>query len=551
MSTTVATTPFDGQKPGTSGLRKRVVVFQKEHYTENFIQAIFTAMPAPGAQGATIVVGGDGRYYMRDVVQKIIRIGAANGIARFIVGQDGILSTPAASALIRKREADGGIILTASHNPGGPNADFGIKYNTRNGGPAPESVTDAIYAATRTIAEYHQVTLDAPVDLTTLGCQHFAGFDVEIVDSVTDYVELTKSIFDFDLIRRFRQQSPDFSLLFDALNGVTGPYGRRIFVDELGFPESALDQCTPLEDFGGCHPDPNLTYADKLVACVEREKVSLGAASDGDGDRNMVLSHDWFVTPSDSVAVIAHYAAECIPYFQRQGLRGLARSMPTSCAIDRVAAAKGLEIFEVPTGWKFFGNLMDAGRLSICGEESFGTGSDHIREKDGIWAIVAWLNILAHVSQTQPAASVRSIMRDFYQTYGRNYFTRYDYEEVDADGAAQMINDLRAKGNDLVGQTINGFTVAAVNDFEYTDPIDHSVSRNQGLRVIFDDSSRIIFRLSGTGSEGATVRIYIERFDPVEFDIGAQVALKPLVDAALEISQLSKYTGRNEPTVIT
>ncbi|KAJ2861047.1 hypothetical protein GGH94_005156 [Coemansia aciculifera] len=550
-TTTIATTPFDGQKPGTSGLRKRVVVFQKEHYTENFIQAIFTAMPAPGAQGATIVVGGDGRYYMRDVVQKIIRIGAANGIARFIVGQDGILSTPAASALIRKREADGGIILTASHNPGGPNADFGIKYNTRNGGPAPESVTDAIYAATRTITEYHQVTLDAPVDLTTLGCQHFAGFDVEIVDSVTDYVELTKSIFDFDLIRRFRQQSPDFSLLFDALNGVTGPYGRRIFVDELGFPESALDQCTPLEDFGGCHPDPNLTYADKLVARVEREKVALGAASDGDGDRNMVLSHDWFVTPSDSVAVIAHYATECIPYFQRQGLRGLARSMPTSCAIDRVAAAKGLEIFEVPTGWKFFGNLMDAGRLSICGEESFGTGSDHIREKDGIWAIVAWLNILAHVNQTQPAASVRSIMRDFYQTYGRNYFTRYDYEEVDADGAAQMINDLRAKGNDLVGQTINGFTVAAVNDFEYTDPIDHSVSRNQGLRVIFEDSSRIIFRLSGTGSEGATVRIYIERFDPVEFDIDAQVALKPLVDTALEVSQLSKYTGRNEPTVIT
>ncbi|KAJ2488502.1 hypothetical protein IWW37_004773 [Coemansia sp. RSA 2050] len=551
MSITVATTPFEGQKPGTSGLRKRVVVFQQEHYTENFIQAIFTAMPAPGAQGATIVVGGDGRYYMRDVVQKIISIGAANGVARFIVGQDGILSTPAASAIIRKRQADGGIILTASHNPGGPSADFGIKYNTRNGGPAPESVTDAIYAATRTITEYRQVALDAPVDLTTLGCQHFDGFGVEIVDSVADYVELTKSIFDFDLIRRFRQQSPEFSLLFDALNGVTGPYGRRIFVDELGFPESALDQCTPLEDFGGCHPDPNLTYADKLVARVEREKVSLGAASDGDGDRNMVLSHDWFVTPSDSVAVIAHYAAECIPYFQRQGLRGLARSMPTSCAIDRVAAAKGLEIFEVPTGWKFFGNLMDAGRLSICGEESFGTGSDHIREKDGIWAIVAWLNILAHVSQTQHGASVRSIMRDFYQTYGRNYFTRYDYEEVGSEGAAQMINDLRAKGSDLIGQTINGFTVSAVNDFEYTDPIDLSVSRNQGLRVIFDDSSRIIFRLSGTGSEGATVRIYIERFDPAEFDTDAQVALKPLVDAALEISQLSKYTGRNEPTVIT
>ncbi|KAJ2898221.1 hypothetical protein IWW38_001465 [Coemansia aciculifera] len=551
MSVSVATAPFDGQKPGTSGLRKRVVVFQQEHYTENFVQAIFTAMPAPGAQGATLVVGGDGRYYMRDVVQKIIRIGAANGIARFIVGQDGILSTPAASAIIRKHSADGGIILTASHNPGGPTADFGIKYNTRNGGPAPESVTDAIYAATLSIKEYRQVALSAPVDLATIGCQHFDGFDVEIVDCVSDYVELTKTIFDFDLIRRFREQTPDFSLLFDALNGVTGPYAHRIFVDELGFSESSLEQCTPLEDFGGCHPDPNLTYADKLVARVEREKVSLGAASDGDGDRNMVLSHDWFVTPSDSVAVIAHYAAECIPYFQRLGLRGLARSMPTSCAIDRVAAAKGLEIFEVPTGWKFFGNLMDAGRLSICGEESFGTGSDHIREKDGIWAVVAWLNIIAHVNQTQPGASVRSIMRDFFQTHGRNYFTRYDYEEVAADGAAQMIDDLRAKGPALVGQTINGYTITDVNDFEYTDPIDHSVSRNQGLRVIFDDSSRIIFRLSGTGSEGATVRIYIERYDPTLFDLDAQVALKPLVDAALQISELTKYTGRTEPTVIT
>ncbi|KAJ2508979.1 hypothetical protein IWW47_000281 [Coemansia sp. RSA 2052] len=549
--TTVSTTPFDGQKPGTSGLRKRVVVFQQEQYTENFIQAIFTAMPAPGAQGATMVVGGDGRYYMRDVVQKIIRIGAANGIARFIVGQDGILSTPAASAIIRKHAADGGIILTASHNPGGPSADFGIKYNTRNGGPAPEAVTDAIYAATRCIAEYRQVALDAPVDLATLGRQRFAGFDVDIVDSTADYVELTKTIFDFDAIRRFRQQTPGFSLLFDALNGVTGPYARRIFVDELGFGEGALAQCTPLEDFGGCHPDPNLTYADKLVARVASEKISLGAASDGDGDRNMVLSHDWFVNPSDSVAAIAHYAAECIPYFQRNGLRGLARSMPTSCAIDRVAAAKGLELFEVPTGWKFFGNLMDAGRLSICGEESFGTGSDHIREKDGIWAVVAWLNILAHANQAQPGATIRSIMRDFFQTYGRNYFTRYDYEEVAAEGAAQMIDAVRAKGPALIGQTINGFTVAAVNDFEYTDPIDHSVSRNQGLRVIFDDSSRIIFRLSGTGSEGATVRIYIERFDATQFDLDAQVALKPLVNAALEISELSKYTGRNEPTVIT
>ncbi|KAJ2759029.1 hypothetical protein IWQ57_006664, partial [Coemansia nantahalensis] len=356
------------------------------------------------------------------------------------------------------------------------------------------------------------------------------------------------------LIRSFREQNPGFSLLFDALNGVTGPYGRRIFVDELGFPESALDQCTPLEDFGGSHPDPNLTYAHKLVERVAAERISLGAASDGDGDRNMVLSHDWFVTPSDSVALIAHHA-ECIPYFQRHGLHGLARSMPTSCAIDRVAAAKGLPVFEVPTGWKFFGNLMDAGRLSICGEESFGTGSDHIREKDGIWAIVAWLNIIAHVSQTAPDASVRSIMLDFFREYGRNYFTRYDYEEVDSAGATQMMARLRAlaagEHGGLVGRTFSGYTVAAADDFAYTDPVDGSVSGQQGVRVIFADSSRIIFRLSGTGSQGATVRIYIERYDPEQFDLDTQDALKPLVDAALDISQLEEHTGCKDPTVIT
>ncbi|KAJ2724049.1 hypothetical protein GGI07_002254 [Coemansia sp. Benny D115] len=549
---TIPTRPFEGQKPGTSGLRKRVAVFKEPGYLENFVQAIFTAMPAPGPQDATLVVGGDGRYFVKTAVQAIIRIGAANGIRRFIIGQDGILSTPAASAVIRKYKADGGIILTASHNPGGPDNDFGIKYNMSNGGPAPEAVTDAIYAATLAISEYREVVLDAPVDLATLGVQQFDDFDVEIIDPVADYAELLQSIFDFDLIRRFRQQTPDFTLLFDGLNGVTGPYGRRIFVDELGFPESSLDQCTPLEDFGGSHPDPNLTYAHTLVERVGREKVSLGAASDGDGDRNMVLSHDWFVTPSDSVALIAHHATDCIPYFRRSGLRGLARSMPTSCAIDRVARAKGVEAFEVPTGWKFFGNLMDAGRLSICGEESFGTGSDHIREKDGIWAIVAWLNIIAHVNQTKPGASVRSIMQDFYAQYGRNYFTRYDYEEVESEGASKMIDRLRAFSSDgLVGKSFSGYTVAKVDDFEYTDPIDNSVSKRQGVRVIFEDSSRIIFRLSGTGSQGATVRIYIERFDQAEFDLDAQVALKPLVAAALEISQLEEYTGRKEPTVIT
>ncbi|KAJ2601586.1 hypothetical protein H4R99_000992 [Coemansia sp. RSA 1722] len=554
---TVVTTPYDGQKPGTSGLRKRVVVFQQEHYTENFVQAIFTAMPAPGPKNAVLVVGGDGRYFVKDAVQKIVRIGAANGIRKFIIGQNGILSTPAASAVIRKRQADGGIILTASHNPGGPQNDFGIKYNMRNGGPAPEAVTDAMYAATRSISEYKLADIGSDVDLATVGTQTYDGFEVEVIDPVDDYVDLLRDIFDFDLIRKFRQQTPDFKLLFDGLNGVTGPYGRRIFVGELGFSENSLDQCEPLEDFGGSHPDPNLTYAHNLVKRVESEAISFGAASDGDGDRNMVMSHDWFVTPSDSVALIAHYAADCIPYFKRNGVHGLARSMPTSCAIDRVANAKNLEVFEVPTGWKFFGNLMDAGRLSICGEESFGTGSDHIREKDGIWAVVAWLNIIAHVNQTTPGASVRSIMQDFYSIYGRNYFTRYDYEEVESDGATKMVDRLRTFASaavdqsGIVGKSFSGYTVAKVDDFEYTDPIDHSVSKRQGIRVIFEDSSRIIFRLSGTGSQGATVRIYIERFDPSQFDLDVQVALKPLVDAALEISQLEQFTGRKEPTVIT
>ncbi|KAI9480212.1 hypothetical protein LPJ78_001214 [Coemansia sp. RSA 989] len=544
---TVDTSPFEGQKPGTSGLRKRVKVFQQPHYTENFIQAIFTAMPAPGPQNATLVVGGDGRYFMKEAVQKIVRIGAANGISKFIIGQGGILSTPAASALIRKRSADGGIILTASHNPGGPENDFGIKYNTRNGGPAPESVTDAIYQATCTISEYKEADLDKPVDLSTTGIQRFGPVSVEIVDSVTDYVDLIKEIFDFELIRQFRQQTPEFTLLFDALHGVTGPYGRRIFVDELGFPETSLVNCIPSENFGGGHPDPNLTYAHDLVESVEKHRISLGAASDGDGDRNMVLSHDWFVTPSDSVAVIAHYA-DCIPYFKRTGVRGLARSMPTSCAIDRVAAAKGIESFEVPTGWKFFGNLMDAGRLSICGEESFGTGSDHIREKDGIWAIVAWLNIIAYANQTSPGASVRSIMSGFYQIYGRNYFTRYDYEEVDSEGATQMMDRLRSLEP---GMEFDNYRVVKLDDFHYTDPVDQSVSQKQGVRVIFQDTSRIIFRLSGTGSQGATVRVYIERYDDKEFALDAQTALKPLVNIALDISQLEKYTGRKEPTVIT
>ncbi|ORX67394.1 hypothetical protein DL89DRAFT_294586 [Linderina pennispora] len=519
----ISTRPFEGQKPGTSGLRKRVAVFKQEHYTENFVQGIFTAMPAPGPQGATVVVGGDGRPSSASA--------PGNGIAKFIIGQDGILSTPAASAVIRKREADGGIILTASHNAGGPENDFGIKYNTRNGW-------------TRARGR-HRRHLRGHAHYFRVGTQRFEGFEVEVIDPVADYVELIKTIFDFELIKSFRTEHADFKLLFDGLNGVTGPYGRRIFVEELGFPETLVART----------PDPNLIYAHKLVERVEKEKIDLGAASDGDGDRNMIISHDWFVTPSDSVALIAEYAEQAIPYF-KGGLKGLARSMPTSCAIDLVAKAKNLEAFEVPTGWKFFGNLMDAGRLSICGEESFGTGSDHIREKDGIWAVLAWLNIIAFANKGKPGASVRSIMSEFHHKYGRNYFTRYDYEEVESEGANKMMERLRGLAqeggeNEVVGQTFHGYKVAKIDDFEYHDPIDHSVSKKQGVRVIFEDTSRVIFRLSGTGSHGATVRIYIERYDRKELDLDAQVALKPLVDGALEISKLEAFTGRKVPTVIT
>ncbi|KAJ1910425.1 hypothetical protein H4219_006213 [Mycoemilia scoparia] len=575
---TVNTTPYTDQKPGTSGLRKRVKVFKQPHYTENFVQAIFdVTAPAniSAAPGSTsLVVGGDGRYYMKDAIQIIIRIGVANGITRFIIGKDGILSTPAGSNLIRRFNISrGGILLTASHNPGGPDKDFGIKYNAGNGGPAPESVTDKIYARSKELTEYKYADIPE-VDLSKVGT-HKVTEDavVEIVDSVETYVELLKSIFDFDLIRNFlKTNSVDtgkFKVLFDGLNGVTGPYGKRLFVDEFGLDSNSVDQAVPLPDFGGGHPDPNLTYADKLVARVNKEDIDFGAASDGDGDRNMVLSKDWFVTPSDSVAVIADYA-DYIPYFKTGGgLKGLARSMPTSTAIDRVANAKGLECFEVPTGWKFFGNLMDAGRLSICGEESFGTGSDHIREKDGLWAVVAWLNVIAAAndekvkkelnlksSNASGIVSVKDIMARHFSLYGRNYFTRYDYEEVESEPANAMVKLLRdsiGPNSPLVGKSFNGFTIKSVDDFEYTDPIDGSVTKNQGIRIIFADSSRIIFRLSGTGSQGATIRIYIEKYEPdaEKSQLETQDALKDLVNAALTISKITEFTGRSEPTVIT
>ncbi|KAK9762857.1 hypothetical protein K7432_010995 [Basidiobolus ranarum] len=413
---TVPTTQYEGQKPGTSGLRKRVKVFQQKNYTENFIQATLSAMPAPGAKDSTLVVGGDGRYYSKDAIQIIIRLAAGNGVSRLIIGQDGILSTPAASNLIRKRKVSGGILLTASHNPGGPENDFGIKYNISNGGPAPESVTDAIYEETTRLKEYYEADIPQ-VDLHKLGEQTFGNFSVEIVDSVADYVEMSKDIFDFPKIKEFFKKRSDFKVLFDGMHGVTGPYGQRIFVEELALPSSSIMNCVPKEDFGGGHPDPNLTYAHELVERVERENINFGAASDGDGDRNMIIGKGCFVTPSDSVAVIAAHA-ESIPYFKKHGVKGLARSMPTSTALDRVAQKKGLEYFEVPTGWKFFGNLMDADRLSICGEESFGTGSNHIREKDGIWAVLAWLNILAVENDKNPQVGIKDILLEHYQTYG-------------------------------------------------------------------------------------------------------------------------------------
>ncbi|KXS12381.1 Phosphoglucomutase, first 3 domain-containing protein [Gonapodya prolifera JEL478] len=549
---TVATKPFEGQKPGTSGLRKRVKVFQQPHYTENFVQAILDAIPE-GKEGATLVVGGDGRYWGKETVQIIIKMAAANKLRHLIIGQNGILSTPAASNVIRKRNATGGILLTASHNPGGPENDFGIKYNIANGGPAPEGVTEKIYQRSKEITEYY-IAKAADVDLSKIGTVTISSsFSVEVIDSVADYAALVKEIFDFEEIKAFIKQRPGFKVLMDSMHGVTGPYARRLLVDELGLPASSVMNSIPLEDFGGGHPDPNLTYAHDLVERVKAESIDFGAASDGDGDRNMVLSKDWFVNPSDSVAVIAAHAS-AIPFFRKTGLKGLARSMPTSGAIDRVAKAKNLPFFEVPTGWKFFGNLMDAGKLSVCGEESFGTGSDHIREKDGVWAILAWLQILAHASASDPNVSVKSVCLAHFATYGRNYFSRYDYEEVPSDGASDMIDRLRKLTAELPGKTLApGFTVKVADDFAYTDPVDGSVSTKQGLRIVFEDGSRVIFRLSGTGSSGATVRLYVEKYeaDKTKFEVDAQEALKKLIGVALELSKLKEYTGRDEPTVIT
>jgi phosphoglucomutase len=540
---TVQTKPYDGQKPGTSGLRKKVAVFQQPHYLENFVQAIFDSLE--GFQGQTLVVGGDGRFFNRHAIQVIIRQAAANGFGRVMVGQGGILSTPAASCVIRKHRAYGGIILSASHNPGGPSEDFGIKYNIGNGGPAPEKVTEAIYAKSRTLFQYRTIT--APdVDLDRLGTISLDGMTVEVFDPIADYAELMERLFDFDRIRELFGSS-DFRMAFDAMHAVTGPYARAILEGKLGGPAGTVMHGEPLEDFGGGHPDPNLVYAHDLVEIMGMPSgPAFGAASDGDGDRNMVLGNGFFVTPSDSLAILAANA-KLMPGYAR-GLAGIARSMPTSGAADRVAAALGIPCYETPTGWKFFGTLLDAGKATLCGEESFGTGSDHVREKDGLWAVLMWLNLLAVRRQ-----AVAEIVRDHWRQYGRNYYSRHDYEGVDATAAEELIDHLRTLCGSLAGRRFGAYEVAFADDFSYTDPVDGSITTRQGLRIGFTDGSRIVFRLSGTGTEGATLRLYVERYepDPSRHNQDTQETLSTLIDIAHDIAEIKRRTGRSQPTVIT
>ena len=538
MILTVATAPFEGQKPGTSGLRKKVTVFREPHYAENFIQSIFDSLE--GFTGQTLVIGGDGRYYNAEVIQTAIRMAAANGFGRVMVGQNGLLSTPAASHLIRKYKAFGGIILSASHNPGGPDGDFGIKYNAGNGGPAPEKLTDAIYAHTKVISSY-RITTSPDIALGRIGETQLGSMVVQVVDSVADYAQLMQALFDFDAIRDLIASG--FTMKFDAMGAITGPYAQRILEGMLGLPAGTVMNGTPLPDFGGHHPDPNLVHAKELVDIVMPPGgPDFGAASDGDGDRNLIIGRGMYVTPSDSLAILAANATLTPGY--AKGLAGIARSMPTSCAADRVAEKLGIGAYETPTGWKFFGNLLDAGKATLCGEESFGTGSNHVREKDGLWAVLMWLNVLAKRRQ-----SVAEIVTAHWREYGRNYYSRHDYEEVDAEAANGLMTALRAQLPGLVGQ--HGFAMA--DDFSYDDPVDGSRTTHQGIRLIFADGSRIIYRLSGTGTAGATLRVYIERYEPDahRHDIETQAALADLIALSRSLAEIENRTGRAAPTVIT
>ena len=538
----VSVTPFQDQKPGTSGLRKPVAVFQQPHYLECFVQAIFNSVP--GLTGNTLVLGGDGRYHNSEAIQTILRMAAAHGIRRVLVGQYGLLSTPAASAVIRKYQAAGGIILSASHNPGGPNGDFGIKFNSANGGPAVESLTEAMFANSKVLTEYHTIESE-PVDINEQGPSQLGEMQVQVIDPVTDYSELMATLFDFDAIRQMFANG--FRIRFDAMHAITGPYAREILERQLGAESGSVINAVPKTDFGGAHPDPNLAHAKQLVTeMYSKHAPDMGAASDGDGDRNMILGQGFFVTPSDSLAVLAANAT-LVPGYA-QGLAGVARSMPTSQAVDQVAKELGLECFETPTGWKFFGNLMDAGRITLCGEESFGTGSDHVREKDGLWAVLFWLNILAVEGD-----SIKQIVQQHWARFGRNYYTRHDYEEVAAEPAAELMRQLEASLPGLVGSSPNGLSIEAADNFTYTDPVDGSVSHHQGLRILFTNGARIIYRLSGTGTQGATLRIYIEAYEQgiSKQAQDTQQALAPYIALALQLAQVEHYTGMHKPTVIT
>ena len=536
------TTPFAGQQPGTSGLRKKVGVFQQPGYLENFVQALFDSLE--GTAGQTLVLGGDGRYHNRAAVQTILRMAAAQGFGRVLLGQGGILSTPAVSCLIRKHRAFGGIVLSASHNPGGPDGDFGIKYNVGNGGPAPEKVTEAIFAGTKTITQFHASDA-AAINIDRLGTQRIEQMAVEVIDPVADYAALMKTCFDFPAIRRLF--AGGFRMRFDAMSAVGGPYAKAIIEGLLGAPAGTVVNAEPLEDFGGLHPDPNPVNAEDLIAhMAASDAPDFGAASDGDADRNMIVGRNFPVAPSDSLALLAAHADVAPRY--RGGLKGIARSMPTSMAADRVAKALGIASYETPTGWKFFGTLLDAGKVTLCGEESYGTGSDHVREKDGLWAVLFWLNILAATGQ-----SVEALVRAHWAKFGRNFYSRHDYEVIATTSANTLMADLRAQLPALAGALLGGQRVSIADDFSYTDPIDGSVATKQGVRIIFDSGSRIVFRLSGTGTEGATLRVYLERYEPVvaQQSVPTQAALAPLIALAQQLARIHEHTGRSEPSVVT
>lgn len=540
---TYKTTPYDDQKPGTSGLRKKVKVFQQSGYLENFVQSIFNSLE--DFQGKILVLGGDGRYFNRQAIQIIVKMAAANGFGELIIGQGGLLSTPAASNVIRKYRAFGGIILSASHNPGGPDEDFGIKYNVGNGGPAPEKFTDALFENSKTITSYQMAEID-DIDLDSVGDVQIDGIKIRIIDPVADYAELMARIFDFDLIKQSIAAGL-ITLRFDAMHAITGPYAKHILEDVLGAAPGSVFNAVPLEDFGGGHPDPNMAHAHELTEIMFGPNPPVfGAASDGDGDRNMIMGANIFVTPSDSLAIMAANA-QLIPAYAK-GISGVARSMPTSQAVDRVADKLSLPCYETPTGWKFFGNLLDADKITLCGEESFGSGSNHVREKDGLWAVLFWLNLLAR--KRQP---VEDIVREHWQKYGRDIYCRHDYEAVDADIANGIVEQLRNQLPSLPGKTWGDYSVKFADEFSYTDPVDGSVSSNQGIRVGFANGSRIVFRLSGTGTVGATLRIYLERYerDVRNHDQDPQVALAELIEIAEQLCQVKQRTGRTEPSVIT